>query len=155
MRRRLSESGHSVGSKRSGGAWADERGQSTVELALALPVMMIAAVIAYNALVFFGNCATFDRVFREAVRVYASSEETLISASANAQIAAAVQSQVDGRCRVSVSSGAGPAGTTRYTATITYTPTLFGRALRGSVFGVSLAEPRHTCTFTIDTFATG
>lgn len=135
--------------------WRDERGQSTVELALALPVMMIAAVIAYNALMFFGNCATFDRVFRDAVRVYASSEETLISASANAQIAAAVQGQLDGHCAVGVSGGAGPAGTTRYTATLTYTPTLFGRELRGTVFGVNLACPQHSCTFTIDTFATG
>ena len=51
-------------------ALGNDRGQSTVELALALPVMMITAVIAFNALMFFGNCATFDRVFREAVRVY-------------------------------------------------------------------------------------
>ena len=133
----------------------DERGQSTVELALALPVMMIAAVIAYNALMFFGSCATFDRVFRDAVRVYASSGESLISATANARIASEVQSQMDDQCAVSVSSGAGPAGTTRYTAVLTYTPTVFGRASKESVFGVKLAVPRHTCTLTIDTFATG
>ncbi|MBR3257661.1 MAG: hypothetical protein IKF96_01585 [Eggerthellaceae bacterium] len=133
----------------------NEQGQSTVELALALPVMMIAAIVAYNALMFFGSCATFDRVFRDAVRVYASTGESLASASANARIASAVQSQMDGQCVVRVSSGVGPAGTTRYTATLTYTPTVFGRALQGSVFGVKLAAPCHTCTLTIDTFATG
>lgn len=134
---------------------SDERGQSTVELALALPAMMIAAVIAYNALVFFGNCAIFDRAVKDAVRVYASSGQTMVSGSARAQVCAAVQSQVDDSCSVQVSSGVVSGGLTRYTATLTYTPGIFGRELGGKVFGVGLAKPTHTCTFTIDTFVTG
>ena len=46
----------------------DERGQMTVELAAAFPVLIIVAVIAVNALAFFSECAAFDNVFRDAVR---------------------------------------------------------------------------------------
>ena len=39
----------------------DDGGQATVELAVVLPVVIIVAVIAVNALTFFGACAAFDR----------------------------------------------------------------------------------------------
>ena len=133
----------------------DSGGQSTVELAFALPVMMLAAVIAYNALMFFGNCATFDRVFRDAVRVYAADEPFAVSGGAEARVCAAVQSQLDGNCRVQVGSGTTGMGFTVYTGTLIYTPTVFGRELRGEVFGVSLAKPQHRCSLTIDTLVTG
>ena len=48
----------------------DERGQMTVELAAAFPVLIIVAVIAVNALAFFSECAAFDAE-NEAVRVSA------------------------------------------------------------------------------------
>lgn len=51
----------------------DERGQMTVELAAAFPVLIIVAVIAVNALAFFSECAAFDNVFRDAVRVHVTS----------------------------------------------------------------------------------
>lgn len=133
----------------------DEKGQSTVEMALVLPAMLVAAVIAYNALMFFGNCAVFDRAVRDAVRVYASSEPSMISASAEMQVTRAVQAELDDSCTVRVTSSATSRGFTRYTATLTYTPSVFGRAMRGDVFGVALAKPTHTCSFTIDTFVTG
>ena len=44
-----------------------ERGQATVELAVVLPVALVVAVIAVNALAFFGTCASFDRVARQTV----------------------------------------------------------------------------------------
>ena len=47
---------------------ADDRGQMTVELLVVLPVVLIVAVVAVNALTFFGDCAAFDRVARNAVR---------------------------------------------------------------------------------------
>lgn len=136
-------------------AVASARGQSTVELAVALPVMMLAAVIAYNALMFCGNCATFDRVFRDAVRVYAADEPYAVSGAAEARILAAVQSQLDGNCRVEVASRMTGMGFTAYTGTLIYTPTVFGREMRTEVFGVVLASPRHCCSMTIDTLVTG
>ena len=45
----------------------------TVELAVVFPVLLAVAVIAVNALLFFSECAAFDRVAREAVRVHAAS----------------------------------------------------------------------------------
>ena len=52
---------------------ADDRGQMTVELLVVLPVVLIVAVVAVNALTFFGDCAAFDRVARNAVRLCAAS----------------------------------------------------------------------------------
>lgn len=133
----------------------DERGQSTVEMALVLPAMMAAAIIAYNALMFFGNCAVFDRAVRDAVRVYASSEPSMVSTSAELQVLRAVQAVVDESCTVRVTSSATSRGFTRYAATLTYVPSVFGREMRGDIFGIALARPTHTCFFTIDTFVTG
>ena len=45
----------------------------TVELAIAFPVFIIVAVIAVNALLFFSQCAAFDNLFRDSVRIYATS----------------------------------------------------------------------------------
>lgn len=134
---------------------ADTKGQSTVELAFALPVMMLAAVIAYNALIFLGECATFDRVFREAVRVFAADEPYAVSGSAEAHVLATVQSQLGDNCGVQVGSRMTGMGFTVYTGTLTFTPTVFGRQMRGDVFGVVLAKPQHRCSLTIDTLVTG
>ncbi len=141
--------------RRAASALASERGQSTVEFALLLPAMMIAAVIGYNALMFFGECATFDRTVRNAVRVYASSEASAVSSDAEAQILSEVSGQVGSACEVEISSAYTSRGFTEYVATLSYTPTIFGRELRGEVFGVSLATLTHTCTFVIDTLVTG
>lgn len=51
---------------------ARERGQMTVELAVVFPALLAVAVIAVNALLFFSECAAFDRVAREAVRLHAA-----------------------------------------------------------------------------------
>lgn len=45
-----------------------ECGQMTVEFAVALPVVVVIAVIAVNALAFFSDCAAFDNLFRDAMR---------------------------------------------------------------------------------------
>lgn len=56
----------------SGGIWA-QRGQMTVELAVTIPVLLAAVGIAINLMVFLGDCARFDRLAAEAVRVEAAS----------------------------------------------------------------------------------
>ena len=52
--------------------WA-QRGQMTVELAVTIPVLLAAVGIAINLMVFLGDCARFDRVAAEAVRIEAAS----------------------------------------------------------------------------------
>ena len=41
-----------------------ECGQMTVELAVMIPVLVAIAVIAMNAMLFFSECAAFDRLAR-------------------------------------------------------------------------------------------
>lgn len=48
----------------------DCRGQMAVELVVLIPVVLIVAAIAANALGYLSECARFDRVAAEAVRVY-------------------------------------------------------------------------------------
>ena len=47
-------------------------GQMTVELATVLPVALAIMAIVCNGMVFFSECAAFDRVARNAVRLYAT-----------------------------------------------------------------------------------
>ena len=45
----------------------------TVEFVVAFPAMLAIAFVAVNAILFFSDCAAFDRVFRNAVCTYAAS----------------------------------------------------------------------------------
>ena len=56
----------------------DGQGQMTMELMAVLPVAILIAIIAVNVLVFFGDCASFDRVARNAIRVYATSPSYVV-----------------------------------------------------------------------------
>ncbi|MFR1637832.1 MAG: hypothetical protein ACLSVD_00875 [Eggerthellaceae bacterium] len=90
----------------------DERGQMTVELAAAFPVLIIVAVIAVNALAFFSECAAFDNVFRDAVRVHTASPaagEGIEQSSALVQTAlsAAFDAENRGGARVSAEGVSG------------------------------------------------
>lgn len=139
------------------GFLAETKGQATVEFAIALPVLIIVAAIAVNALLFFSDCAAFDRMFRNAVRIHAASpaygqdsaqscaliEQTLASAFAR-----------DG-LEVEVSSRGGGAGHTTFTATLFFAPTLFGSAPVTEVFGVAMPRLSHVSSMTIDQYKPG
>ena len=49
---------------------ADRSGQMTVELCAVLPVVIVIAAILVNVMTFFGECAEFDRVARNSVRLW-------------------------------------------------------------------------------------
>ncbi|MBQ9955215.1 MAG: hypothetical protein IJO87_07275 [Eggerthellaceae bacterium] len=134
----------------------DERGQTTVGLVVVLPVAIIVAAIAVNALLFFSECAKFDRLARNAVRVCATSpaygqgvEQS--TAAIDAMLEDAMGEGVD--CQVSTSGGG--AGSTTFTASMTYDPSLFGVGLREEVFGVSLPALRHEVSLTVDSYKPG
>lgn len=134
-----------------------ESGQMTVELAVAFPVLLIVAVMAVNALTFFSDCAVFDRVAREAVRVHATSPayrqgSGQTSALVEQEIRAALNAD---NLDVSVSHGAAGFDFERYTATLSFSPTLFGMGLRSEVFGVALPRLVHTAEYTVDTYKAG
>ncbi|MCL1798639.1 MAG: hypothetical protein FWG23_02705 [Eggerthellaceae bacterium] len=129
----------------------------TVEFVVVFPVLIIVAVIAVNALLFLSECAAFDRVAREAVRVHATSPAY---GQSTEQSVARVEQVLKGQCdkeyldaRVSVSGGT--LGHTRYTAELLFRPTLFGMGMRSEVFGVSLPPLRHTVTMTVDAYKPG
>lgn len=133
------------------------QGQMTVELMAVLPVVLAVAVIAVNALLFFGDCATFDRLARNAVRVYATSPTYGVHGG---QSQASIAQYLDGSFdapyqQVSVRREEIGGGLARYVATLDYAPNLFGMGLRDSVLGVQLPHLRHSTSLVVDTYKPG
>ncbi len=129
----------------------------TIELAVAMPVLIVVAVIATNAITFFADCAVFDRVAHDAVRVHAASPAygqgvdqscALIEEMIGEAIA---QPNVE----VSVYRGATGFGFDQFTATIEFHPTLFGLGLRSEVFGIALPTLSHSTTYVVDGYKPG
>ena len=135
----------------------DERGQMTVELAVVLPVVVIIAVIAVNAMTFFSECAEFDRVGRNAVRLCATSPAY---GQDVAQSIALVESAISESMGVSesdleVSAQQDGLGHLAFEMTLLYRPTLFGLGLRDEVFGVPLPALRHEVSLVVDSYKPG
>ena len=129
----------------------------TVELAVVFPVLLAVAVIAVNALLFFSECAAFDRVAREAVRVHAASPACGQGFEQSCALVSQTVEQAFDRpyvgTRVAVEGTAG--GHARFTATIEFSPTLFGLGLKSSVFGVALPHLEHAVSLTVDPYKPG
>lgn len=135
----------------------DESGQMTVEMAVAMPALIVVAVIAVNACTFFYQCAVFDRVAHEAVRVYAASPAYGEgSGQACASVEQAVRSQLDDQnLDVSVSYAKVGADFDEYRVTLSFQPTLFGMGLRSEAFGVSMPQLEHTTSYVVDSYKSG
>lgn len=135
----------------------DERGQATVELAVVLPVVIIVAVIAVNALSFLGSCAAFDRAAHQAVCAFGSSPASGQGAdTAAALVSDAIDEQVRAHnVAVSVTAREGAWGLTTFTARLEYRPTLFGLGLRSEVLGVPLPPLVHESAFVVQMYRPG
>ena len=135
----------------------DEGGQMTVEMAVAMPALIVVAVIAVNACTFFYQCAVFDRVAHEAVRVYAASPAYGEgSGQACASVEQAVRSQLDDQnLDVSVAYAKVGADFDEYRVTLGFQPTLCGMGLRSEVFGVSMPQLEHTTSYVVDSCKPG
>ena len=132
-------------------------GQMTIELAVAMPVLIAVMVIAANAMTFFVDCAVFDRVACEAVRVHAAAPSYRQGVD---QTCSLVEQAVRSECaadnlEVSVSHSVVAFDFDEYTATLEYYPTLFGRGLRSGVFGVSLPHLTHNVRYVVDSYRAG
>ena len=129
----------------------------TLEVAIAMPVLIAVAVMAVNAMTFFSECAVFDRVAHEAVRVHAASPAYGQGVDQScALIEQAIESQVAAdNLDVSVSHGMTGLDFDEYTATLEFYPTLFGRGLRSEVFGVSLPHMTHHTRYVVDSYRPG
>lgn len=130
-----------------------EEGQMTVELCIVFPVVIVVAVIAVNALLFFGDCAALDRAGRNAVRVLASSPATTDDpATIAARIEAAVRAEM-GTDAVQCTVQRGREGTECFALTYSFSPTLFGLGLRDQIWGVPLPRLTHTTELVVDSFS--
>ena len=137
--------------------WRDSSGQMTIELAAVMPVALAIALLATNALAFFGQCAVFDRVAHEAVRIHAASPAYRQGA---AQSCALVEADImtalgGGNVDVSVTHSPVAYDLDCYTATLEFSPTLFGMGLRSQVFGVSMPRLVHTTAYVVDSYRAG
>lgn len=133
-----------------------DSGQMTVEFAIALPVLLIVAIIATNALLFMSECAAFDGVFQEAVRVHVTAPAYGDAAHAQQRVTEQLSRAFSRENEnVQVSSSALFGGNERYTATLSFRPTLFGLGLRSSVFGIELPALSHQSTFVVQSYKPG
>ena len=134
----------------------DRRGQMTVELCAILPVAIIIAAIIVNVLTFFGECAEFDRVARNSVRLCSSSlPDGADSSSVMSNITSMISSQMESDKVECEAVGALKEGYVTYSLTYSYEPTLFGLPLRTNVFGVSMPEISHTIKMALDPYSPG
>ena len=134
-----------------------ECGQASVELMMALPVMIAVAVIVVNALLFFSDCAAFDRLAHQAVRVHAASPAYGQDAQRSRDL---VQSELErsfarDNLEVSVAVESVSGGRLSFDATLEYSPTLFGMGLRTEVLGVRLPGLSHTVSYVVDQYKPG
>lgn len=135
----------------------NDRGQATVELAVVFPAVIIVAVIAMNALGFFGACAEFDRVARQTAVAYGAAPDAgQGSAQVRALLEEELQTAFDApHLSVAVTVESTTLGLERYRAQLRYAPTLFGLGLRSEVFGVALPPLLHETTMVVDRYAPG
>lgn len=134
-----------------------DSGQMTVEFMVTLPVLLIVAVIATNALLFFSECAAFDRMARDAVRIYACSPTYAQSSEQScSQIKEVLQASFENEyleCEVTFSSAS--MGHTTYISTLIFHPTLFSMGLRSEVLGIKLPQFKHFVELSVDTYKPG
>ncbi len=135
----------------------DRSGQMMVELCIVLPVIIVVAVIAVNALMFFGDCAQFDRISRNAVCTFASSPDSGQDAG---EVASAIQAQLESACNAdnlssSVEVFEDANGYDVFTATLEFSPTLFGLGLRCDILGIPLPKLTHSSRMTVSPYKPG
>ena len=135
----------------------EQSGQMTIEVAVAMPVLIVVAVVAVNVMTFFGECAVFDRVACEAVRVHATAPAYGQGVGQSvALVEQTIRSQLDeSNLSVSVTHGVTSPDLDVYTASLEFSPTLFGMGLRSEVFGVSMPCLRHSVRYVVDGYKPG
>ncbi len=129
----------------------DFRGQMTVEAAVVLPVMAAIAFIVVNALVFVGDCAAFDIVARDAIRLQV--DDGFEGGQGAAEVRARIEENLAMEHeRVEVVCERTGAGHVRYTATTAFSPPFLQGA---SVFGISVPALEHEVSMTVSPYRKG
>lgn len=136
---------------------SSDKGQMTLELVVMLPVGIAIALILVNALTFFGDCAAFDRLGRDAVRTFATSpgygESVAECKKAVENSLSSFSDKSNEECEVRTSTTL--LGLTQYDLRLVYHPTLFGLDMRAEIFGVSLPALTHEVSIAIESYKPG
>lgn len=129
----------------------------TVEFVIAFPVALVVALVSVNAVLFFSDCASFDRLFRSTVCTYAASPayEQDVSESC-----ALVKSSLEDdfsreNLQFEVTSVGAGGGLVTFQGTLTFQPTLFGRGALSGAFGVGFPALSHQEQITVDVYKPG
>lgn len=137
--------------------WNNNEGQSTVELAVMFPVILIIAVICVNALTFFSECSSFDRTFKQIVTSLGPNPGYGKDIS---NVKSILESELQNRFdddfldfEVSVENVSG--GLQEFSGNLKMYPTLFGMGLRSEIFGVPLPSLNHQQKMTIEVYKPG
>lgn len=143
--------------KRHVGLSCDESGQMAVELAFAFPILLVVALVAINALIFFSECAAFDVAFREGVRLCCTSPgygQDGSGAQANLEAYMGVLCNGPNE-EIAVSVRPKSWGYKEYIGKLTFRPTVFSHQIRSTVFGVAFPVLTHEIAFTVDSYKPG
>lgn len=132
-------------------------GQMTVEFVIAFPVALVVALVSVNAVLFFSECASFDRLFRSAVCTYGASPayEQDVSESC-----ALIKGSLEGsfsreNLQVEVTSSGVDGGLVTFNGALTFQPTLFGMGTLSGAFGVGFPSLSHQEQITVDVYKPG
>jgi Flp pilus assembly protein TadG len=132
-------------------------GQASIEMAFLLPLALVVALIAVNALVFFEECARFDRTVRQTVVALGSTPSAGQTTEAlTQQVSAVLNAQYEeSPIEIEIAAQKRSDGLISYTAEMAYQPTLFGLPFRTSVFGVMFPTLRHSTNMVVDVYRPG
>lgn len=138
-------------------AAAAELGQMAVELAVTLPVLLVALVIAIDGILFVGHCAKFDHLAAQAVLANATSpargsyDEGARTAAVKAALAGSFTSH-NAAIEVSASS-AGVSSMTAFTCTLKMSSWPLSGA---SLFGMQMPQMlTHQRVLVVDAYTPG
>lgn len=132
-------------------------GQMTVEFVIAFPVALVVALVSVNALLFFSECASFDRLFRSAVCTYGASpayEQDVLESCA------LIKGSLEGsfsreNLQIEVTSSGVDGGLVTFNGALTFQPTLFGMGPLSGAFGVGFPFLSHQEQITVDVYKPG
>ena len=152
--------------------WAlkSDSGQMVVELAVLIPVMLVAAAISMNLLSYMGDCARFDKVSSQAVRVYGISPGygDYGKSACVSNIKRAIETEFAGSENVEVDVSGADIGSIsgsdvadnagilfslipsfrKYTCVMEYKVPFF----EGGAFGIEFPSQMHTREYVVDVF---
>lgn len=132
----------------------DNSGQMTVEFCVVLPILLVIALMLVNALSFVSETAKFDRLARNSIRIFATSQARGEDTS-NAKVfvndslsSAFDKENVEVECEMSD----GGFGLKKIICRLKWQPTLFGLGIKDEILGVKTPKLSHEVDLVVDKY---